>query len=193
MCTYLSSNLPRLHNELDYVRLSRNLYIDYVHLGRNLHIHYVRLGGNLYVHYVRLRPTINLTHVDYDVKIQLVSVKKPWKTKGRYKKNPHSPPGSEGWWNLNFETLTLESGEYWRLTGRPAVACGWGRENTLRSISVDITWRKMTSPNVEETWHYRAPVPPQRPTAPLLLLCPNMTWVTILIAGMQIQNFLTVV
>ena len=57
ICTYLSSYLPRLHNKLDYVRLSRNLYIDYVHLSRNLHIHYVRLGRNLYIHYVRLRPT----------------------------------------------------------------------------------------------------------------------------------------
>ena len=57
ICTYLSSYLPRLHNKLDYVRLSRNLYIDYVHLSRNLHIHYVHLGRNLYIHYVRLRPT----------------------------------------------------------------------------------------------------------------------------------------
>ena len=47
----------RLHNKLDYVRLSRNLYIDYVHLSRNLHVHYVRLSRNLYIHYVRLRPT----------------------------------------------------------------------------------------------------------------------------------------
>ena len=54
ICTYLSSYLPRLHNKLDCVRLSRNLYIDYVHLSRNLHVHYVRLGRNLYVHYVRL-------------------------------------------------------------------------------------------------------------------------------------------
>ena len=61
ICTYLSSYLPRLHNKLDYVRLSRNLYIDYVHFSRNLHIQYVRLGRNLYVHYVRLRPTLFLT------------------------------------------------------------------------------------------------------------------------------------
>ena len=42
---------------LDYVRLSRNLYIHYVRLSRNLYIHYVRLSRNLYLHYVRLRPT----------------------------------------------------------------------------------------------------------------------------------------
>ena len=47
----------RLHNKLDDVCLSRNLYIDYVHLSRNLHVDYVRLGRNLYIHYVRLRPT----------------------------------------------------------------------------------------------------------------------------------------
>ena len=57
ICTYLSSYLPRLHNKLDYVHLSRNLYIDYVRLSRNLHVHYVRLSRNLYVHYVRLRPS----------------------------------------------------------------------------------------------------------------------------------------
>ena len=57
ICTYLSSYLPRLHNKLDYVRLSRNLYIDYVRLSINLHVHYVRLSRSLYVHYVRLRPT----------------------------------------------------------------------------------------------------------------------------------------
>ena len=28
-------------------------------------------------------------------------------------------------------SLTLESGEYWKLTGCPAVAWGCGRENTL--------------------------------------------------------------
>ena len=43
--------------KLDYVRLSRNLYIHYVRLSRNLYIHYVRLSRNLYLHYVRLRPT----------------------------------------------------------------------------------------------------------------------------------------
>ena len=30
-------------------------------------------------------------------------------------------------------SLTLESGEYWKLTGCPAVAWGCGRENTLRA------------------------------------------------------------
>ena len=57
ICTYLSSYLPRLHNKLGYVRLSRNLYIDYVHLSRNLHLHYIRLGRYLYIHYVRFRPS----------------------------------------------------------------------------------------------------------------------------------------
>ena len=46
-----------ISTKLDYVRLSRNMYIDYVRLSRNLHIHYVGLSRNLYVHYVRLRPT----------------------------------------------------------------------------------------------------------------------------------------
>ena len=31
--------------------------LDYVRLSRNLYIHYVRLSRNLYIHYVRLRPT----------------------------------------------------------------------------------------------------------------------------------------
>ena len=53
MYTYLA----RLHNELYYVRLSRNLYVYYVHSSRTLYIHYVHLSRNLYVHYVRLRPT----------------------------------------------------------------------------------------------------------------------------------------
>ena len=61
-CTYLSSYLPRLHNELDYVRLSRNLYIHYVRLSRNLYIHYVHLSRNLYIHYVRLSTSINLSY-----------------------------------------------------------------------------------------------------------------------------------
>ena len=59
ICTYLSSYLSRLHNKLDYVRLSKNLYIDYVSLSINLHVHCVRLSRNLYIYYVRLRPTKN--------------------------------------------------------------------------------------------------------------------------------------
>ena len=31
-------------------------------------------------------------------------------------------------------SLTLESGEYWKLTGCPAVAWGCGRENTLKIV-----------------------------------------------------------
>ena len=71
ICTYLSSYLPRLHNKLYYVRLSRNLYIDYVHLSRNLHIHYVRLGRNLYVHYVHLRPTKKVSNLRPQTKLWL--------------------------------------------------------------------------------------------------------------------------
>ena len=41
------SYLPRLHNKLDYVRLSTNLYIHHVRLSRNLYIHYVRLSTSL--------------------------------------------------------------------------------------------------------------------------------------------------
>ena len=46
ICTYLSHIYKDFIIILDYVRLSRNLYI-----------HYVRLSRNLYIHYVRLRPT----------------------------------------------------------------------------------------------------------------------------------------
>ena len=41
ICTYLSSYLTRLHDKLDYVRLSRNLHVHYVRLSRNLYVHYV--------------------------------------------------------------------------------------------------------------------------------------------------------
>ena len=44
--------------KLEYVRLSRNLYVHYVRLSRNLYIHYVRLSRDLHIHYVRLRPTL---------------------------------------------------------------------------------------------------------------------------------------
>ena len=47
ICTYLSHIYKDFIIILDYVRLSRNLYI-----------HYVRLSRNLYIHYVRLRPTL---------------------------------------------------------------------------------------------------------------------------------------
>ena len=53
ICTYLSSYFTRLHNKLDYVRLSRNLYIHYVCLSRHLH-----------VHYVHFRPTLMLYSID---------------------------------------------------------------------------------------------------------------------------------
>ena len=46
ICTYLS------HIQKDYI-----INMDYVRLSTNLYIHHVRLSRNLYIHYVRLRPT----------------------------------------------------------------------------------------------------------------------------------------
>ena len=36
ICTYLSPYLPRLHNKLGYVHLSRNLYVHYVRLSTSI-------------------------------------------------------------------------------------------------------------------------------------------------------------
>ena len=48
ICTYLS------HIQKDYI-----INMDYVRLSTNLYIHHVRLSRNLYVHYVRLRDDIH--------------------------------------------------------------------------------------------------------------------------------------